>query len=252
VVRSLQSIAGRKILNAEFRKPRVLQGDPDSSAAVLRGRTIQTIERYGKFLVFRLSPGGFLLVHLGMTGKLLIDAPLTKHSHVIFTLDRGVLQYEDTRQFGRVEICEELPARITKLGPDALDVDLETFLLLLRQRKTRMKALLLNQEFLRGLGNIYADEALFRAGIHPLAKSLKRPRAEKLYTAIREVLSEAIAAKGSSISDYVDSEGKRGSFQDRHRVYQRTGQPCLICGKPIKRTLVAQRGTHFCPNCQKR
>jgi formamidopyrimidine-DNA glycosylase len=173
---------------------------------------------------------------------------------VIFTLDRGVLQYEDSRQFGRVEVCEELPKRVTKLGPDALDIDLATFVDRVRKRKTRMKALLLNQEFVRGLGNIYADEALFRAGIHPLAiaSRLKRPRIEKLYTVIREVLNEAIASKGSSISDYVDSDGNRGSFQDLHRVYQKTGKPCVICGKPIKRTLVAQRGTHFCATCQKR
>lgn len=253
VVRSLQSITGRRILNAEFRKPRILLGDADHNAEFLRGRKIQAIERYGKFLVFRLAPSGFLLVHLGMTGKLLLDAPLTKHSHVIFTLDQGVvLQYEDSRQFGRVECHEELPERVTKLGPDALTVDLETFIRLLKPRTTRMKALLLNQEFIRGLGNIYADEVLFRAGIHPLAKSLKRSRAEKLHAAIVEVLSEAIASKGSSISDYVDSEGNRGSFQDHHRVYQRTGEPCVVCGKPIKRILVAQRGTHFCPVCQKR
>jgi formamidopyrimidine-DNA glycosylase len=252
VVRSLQSLAGRKILNAEFRKPRILGGDADHYAAFLQGRTIQTIERYGKFLVFRLAPGGFLLVHLGMTGKLLVDAPITKHSHAIFTLNEGVLQYEDPRQFGRVECWEELPPRVTKLGPDALEIDLETFTQRLRQRTTRMKALLLDQEFIRGLGNIYADEALHRAGIHPLAKSLKKLRIGKLHAVIREVLNEAIASKGSSISDYVDSEGNRGSFQDHHRVYQRTGKPCVVCGTPIKRTLVAQRGTHFCPKCQRR
>jgi formamidopyrimidine-DNA glycosylase len=247
-------VAGRKILNAEFRKPRVLNSDADWSADFLRGRKIQAVERYGKFIVFRLAPSGFLIVHLGMTGKLLLDAPLTKHSHVIFTLDRGVLQYEDSRQFGRVEVSEELPARVVKLGPDALEVDLETFVVAVRKRKIRMKALLLNQQFVRGIGNIYADEALFRAGIHPLAlgTGLKRARVEKLHAAVREVLNEAIASKGSSISDYVDSEGNRGSFQEQHRVYQRTGLQCVVCGAAIKRTLVAQRGTHFCAACQKR
>jgi formamidopyrimidine-DNA glycosylase len=254
VVRSLQPIAGRRIVNAEFRKPRILIGNADQSADFLRGRKIQAVERYGKFIVFPLEPSGFLIVHLGMTGKLLVDAPLAKHSHAIFTLDQGVLQYQDSRQFGRVECCEKLPERVTKLGPDALAVDSETFVKLVRSRKTRMKALLMNQEFVRGLGNIYADEALFRAGIHPLASGarLKRERIEKLYRVIREVLQEAIASKGSSISDYVDSEGNRGSFQDHHRVYQRTGKPCVVCGAPIRRTLVAQRGTHFCKTCQKR
>jgi formamidopyrimidine-DNA glycosylase len=254
VVRSLQNLTGRTILNAEFRKPRVLLGDAERSAALLRLRSIAAIERWGKFIVFRLAPGGFLVVHLGMTGKLLLDAPLTKHSHAIFTLDRGLLQYEDFRQFGRVECSETLPDRLAKLGPDALEVERETFVKLVRRRKTRIKALLLNQALVRGLGNIYVDESLFRAGIHPLAAGsrLKRARLEKLYDAIREVLLEAIANKGSSISDYVDAEGIRGSFQDQHRVYQRTGEPCVVCGTPIRRILVAQRGTHFCPNCQKR
>ena len=254
MVRSLQAVAGRRIVNAEFRKPRILHGNAEESAEFLRGRKILAVERYGKFIVFRLAPSGFLIVHLGMTGKLLLDAPLAKHSHAIFTLDEGMLQYQDSRQFGRVECCETLPARVVKLGPDALAVDLETFVRLVRGRKTRMKSLLLNQEFIRGLGNIYVDEALFRAGIHPLASGarLRRPRVEKLYHVIREVLQEAIASKGSSISDYVDSEGNRGSFQDLHRVYQKTGEPCVNCGAPIRRTLVAQRGTHYCKNCQKR
>jgi formamidopyrimidine-DNA glycosylase len=253
-VRSLRGTAGRKILNAEFRKPRVLVGDPDRSAELLRGRTIAAVERHGKFIVFRLTPSGFLIVHLGMTGKLLLNAPIGKHSHAIFTLSQGVLQYEDARQFGRIECSENLPERVAKLGPDALAIDFEAFAALVRGRKTRMKPLLLNQVFLRGLGNIYVDEALFRAGIHPLAMGhrLKKERIRKLVDAIREVLAEAIANKGSSISDYVDAEGARGSFQDLHRVYQRTGKPCVVCGTPIKRILVAQRGTHFCPHCQRR
>lgn len=254
MVRSLKGVVGRKILNAEFRKPRVLLGDPDASAEFLRGKKVAAVERHGKFIVFRLDPAGFLLVHLGMTGKLLMDAPIAKHTHVIFTLSKGVLQYEDIRQFGRVEIGEFLPERASRLGPDALDIDFETFSALVRGRKTRIKPLLLNQVLLRGLGNIYVDEALFRAKIHPLAiaSRLRKERVRMLFDSIREVLLEAIASKGSSISDYVDSEGNRGSFQTRHRVYQRTGQPCLVCGTPIRRIVIAQRGTHFCPTCQKR
>ncbi len=253
VVRSLAGLAGRKILNVEFRQLRILRGDPDWSGAFLQNRTIVAVERYGKFIVFPLEPKGFLLVHLGMTGQLLMDAPLAKHTHTIFTLDEGVLQFRDSRQFGRVEVCEELPARVQKLGPDALHVDFETFAALLKVRKSRMKSLLLNQDFLRGLGNIYADEALFRAGIHPLAigSRLKKDRVRKLYDVIRAVLAEAIVSKGSSISDYVDSNGDKGSFQDLHRVYRRTDKPCVVCGTPIRRILVAQRGTHFCPKCQK-
>jgi formamidopyrimidine-DNA glycosylase len=254
VVRSLAPLAGRRILNAEFRQVRVLIGDPEESAAFLRGRLITSISRYGKFIVIHLEPAGFLIVHLGMTGKLLADVPPAKHTHAIFTMDQGTLLFEDSRQFGRIEYSVTLPERVQKLGPDALDIDFEAFSALLRKRKSRMKSLLLNQVFLRGLGNIYADEALFRAGIHPLAlgSRLKKERVLKLYDAIREVLLEAIESKGSSISDYVDSTGARGSFQEQHRVYQRGGEPCLACGQPIRRTLVAQRGTHFCPKCQKR
>ncbi len=254
VVRSLQSIPGRRILNAEFRKPRILVGDPDSSSEFLRGRTVAAVTRYGKFIVLHLAPSGFLIVHLGMTGKLLLDAPIGKHTHAIFTLSDGVLQYEDTRQFGRVQCAEVLPERVSKLGPDALAMDFDAFSKLVRSRKTRIKPLLLNQVFLRGLGNIYVDEALFRAGIHPLAigARLTQPRVRKLAGAIQDVLTEAIASKGSSISDYVDAGGARGSFQEQHRVYQRHGQPCVVCGAPIQRILVAQRGTHFCKICQKR
>ena len=124
----------------------------------------------------------------------------------------------------------------------------------MKRRNTRIKALLLNQDFLRGIGNIYADEALFRAGIHPLAMAsrIRGDRARRLHDAIVAVLSEAIEAGGSSISDYVDAEGRKGFFQFSHRVYQHTGEPCVTCGAKIRRVLVAQRSSHFCPKCQKR
>jgi formamidopyrimidine-DNA glycosylase len=143
---------------------------------------------------------------------------------------------------------------VAKLGPEPLLVAFDDFWEKLHARKTRIKALLLDQKFLGGVGNIYADESLFRAGIHPLALSPKigKLRARRLFDAVREVLSEAIERRGSSVSDYVDADGQMGSFQQSHRVYQRHGKPCLVCGRPIRRTLVAQRGTHFCANCQKR
>jgi formamidopyrimidine-DNA glycosylase len=249
VVRSLQSIRGRRILNTEVRQKRVVRGELEG----LVGRRIRAITRRGKFIVLELDRG-FLLVHLGMTGKLLVDGEMSKHTHVIITLDRGVLLYTDSRQFGRVEYSAELPDRVAKLGPEPLLVSFDEFVATLRARKAQMKALLLNQKFLAGIGNIYADEALFRAGIHPRTNSasISKPRARKLYDAIQEVLHAAIRAKGSSISDYVDSEGKRGSFQHEHLVYQKHGNPCAKCGSPIRRTLVSQRGTHFCSKCQKR
>ena len=255
VARSIAPIVGCRIMTAEFRCPRVLRGgDPDRMASRLAGRRISAIERYGKFLLISLEGGGYLMVHLGMTGKLLLGGEPGKHTHVILTLDRGVLLYDDSRQFGCVQLCEEFPERVRRLGPEPLEIAFDDFFAALKLRKTRMKALLLNQRFLRGLGNIYADEALFRAGIHPLAQAsrLTRERARCLYDAVRKVLREAIAAGGSSISDYVDAQGRRGFFQVQHRVYQRTDEPCVKCGTPIRRILVTQRSSHFCPNCQKR
>jgi formamidopyrimidine-DNA glycosylase len=255
VVRSIAPLVGRRILSAEFRCQRVLRGgDPDVMAANLARRRIKGVRRYGKFIVISIEGGSYLTVHLGMTGRLLLGGEPGKHTHAIFTLDRGVLLYDDSRQFGRLLVSETFPERVARLGPEPLEVPFADFAAGLKRRKTRIKALLLNQDFLRGIGNIYADEALFRAGIHPLAAAarLRGDRARKLHEGMQAVLTEAIAAGGSSISDYVDAEGRKGFFQVSHRVYQRTGEPCVTCGTPIRRILVAQRSSHFCPKCQKR
>jgi len=255
VTRSIAPLVGRRILSAEFRCLRVLRGgDPDQMARRVQGRKIAAIQRYGKFILVSLEGGGYLVIHLGMTGRLLLGGPPGKHTHAILTLDRGVLLYDDSRQFGCLQYSREFPERVAKLGPEPLEVTFETFAAALQRRKTRIKALLLNQSFLRGIGNIYADEALFRAGIHPqaMAARIRGVRARRLYDAMGAVLREAIAAGGSSISDYVDAEGRQGFFQFSHRVYQRTGEPCLTCRAPIRRILVAQRSSHFCPKCQKR
>jgi formamidopyrimidine-DNA glycosylase len=253
VVRTLRpAIVGRRILNAEFGKLRVLRGLPTDTAAALTGQRVLAVERYGKFIAIRLERG-YLVVHLGMTGKLLVDAVRTKWTHAIFTLDQGVMSFDDPRQFGRIEYGAELPARIAALGPEPLEVSLEDFARRLKERRSPVKAVLLNQAVVRGVGNIYADEALFRAGVHPgrVAASLRADRVKKIYLAMREVLTEAIASRGSSVSNYVDAEGRKGSFQLSHRVYQRTGEPCVTCGRPIRRMVLAQRGTHFCAKCQK-
>jgi formamidopyrimidine-DNA glycosylase len=253
VVRTLRpAIVGRRILNAEFRQARVLIGSAHATARALIGRRIKAIERYGKFIAIRLDRG-WLVVHLGMTGKLLVDAERTKWTHAIFTLDSGVLHYDDQRQFGRIEYGAELPGRVAALGPEPLEVSLEEFARRLKGRRSPIKAVLLNQAVVRGVGNIYADETLFRAGVHPkrLAGSLRRDRVAKIYEAMREVLQEAIDSRGSSVSNYVDAEGRKGSFQLSHRVYQRHGEPCVNCGAEIRRIIVAQRGTHLCPRCQR-
>jgi formamidopyrimidine-DNA glycosylase len=255
VVRSIAPLVGRRIVSAEFRCLRVLRGgNPDAMAARIQGRKIAGVKRYGKFIVMSLGGGGYLMVHLGMTGRLLLGGPAGKHTHAVLTLDRGVLLYDDSRQFGCIELSEDFPSRVARLGPEPLEVAFDDFAAALKRRKTRIKALLLNQTFVRGMGNIYADEALFRAGIHPQATAsrIRAGRARKLYDAMVAVLTEAIAAGGSSISDYVDAEGRKGFFQFSHRVYQRTGEPCLTCNTPIRRVIVTQRSSHFCPKCQKR
>jgi formamidopyrimidine-DNA glycosylase len=253
VVRTLRpAIVGRRILNAELTGLRVLIGSARETAAALAGRKILAVERHGKFIAIRLDRG-YLVVHLGMTGRLLIDGELSKWTHAVFTLDRGSLLYEDPRQFGRIEYGDELPARVAALGPEPLEVTLEEFARRLKQRKSPIKAVLLNQAVVRGVGNIYADEALFRAGVHPkrVASSLRKDRVERVFNAMREVLVEAIESRGSSVSSYVDADGNRGGFQTSHRVYQRTGEPCVNCAAPIRRIVVGQRSTHYCAKCQK-
>jgi formamidopyrimidine-DNA glycosylase len=255
VARSIAPLIGRRIVSAEFRNLRILRGgDPDQMASRLHGQRIAAIKRYGKYILISLDKHGYLIVHLGMTGRLLLGGAPEKHTHAIFTFDRGVLLYDDSRQFGRILYSEVFPERIAKLGPEPLEVPFSDFAAALKRRKTRIKALLLNQDFLRGMGNIYADEALFRAGIHPMAIAarLRGDRPRRLYDSMIAVLQEAIAAGGSSISDYVDAEGREGFFQMSHRVYQRTGEPCVSCGAGIRRILVVQRSSHFCPHCQKR
>ena len=251
-------LAGRRIVQARFDSPFVTPGSRTRLAARLAGRSIESVTRRGKFIQVALDQG-MLTIHLGMTGSLRVaasaDAPALTgaHTHGVFTLDEGVLLYNDPRQFGRIEWSAGVPPRVARLGPEPLEISLEEFRKRLK-RRARVKALLLNQAFLAGLGNIYADESLFAAGIHPLAIAarLTSTRAARLHAAIQETLRAAIACGGSSISDYVDANGERGWFQVEHRAYGREGQPCAVCGGPIKKILVAQRGTHFCPRCQRR
>lgn len=218
----------------------------------LQNRRILTLTRAGKFLLFTLDHG-FLAIHLRMTGKLLWNAPHGPYTRAIFTLDNGTLTFEDVRRFGRITWSAELPANVAALAPDPFQLTPPAFAAVLQSRRTALKPLLLNQHFLAGLGNIYVDEALHRARLHPLtpANTINPARARRLHAAILETLTEAIAAGGSSISDYVDAQGRAGTFQLLHRVYARAGLPCPTCSTPIIRITVAQRGTHLCPRCQR-
>jgi formamidopyrimidine-DNA glycosylase len=195
------------------------------------------------------------IVHLGMTGRLQVcdsNEEVAKHTHAIAKLASGrELRFVDPRRFGRLSVATS--AKFDATGIEPLEIDSDNFIELFRGRKTPIKSALLNQKLLRGVGNIYADESLFRAGIRPRrrAVSIKRDQLAKLSHELKEVLKEAIALGGSSVSDYVDADGKEGFFQLEHRVYGREAEPCLVCKTPIKRVVIAGRSSHYCPKCQK-
>jgi formamidopyrimidine-DNA glycosylase len=195
------------------------------------------------------------IVHLGMTGRLQVceaHEEVAKHTHAIARLASGrELRFVDPRRFGRLSVATSAEFKATGIEP--LEIEADRFVKLFRSRKTPIKSALLNQKLLRGVGNIYADESLFRAGIRPRrrASSIKRDQLVQLSNEVKEVLKEAIALGGSSVSDYVNAEGKEGFFQLQHRVYGREAEPCLVCKAPIKRLVIAGRSSHYCPKCQK-
>lgn len=203
----------------------------------------------------RPTQAGQWIVHLGMTGRLQVCEPQTeiaRHTHAILKLSSGrELRFVDPRRFGRLSVASS--AEFDATGVEPLEVDLERFVKLFRGRKTPIKSALLNQKLLRGVGNIYADESLFRAGIRPTrrAAAVTREQFRKLHLSVQEVLKEAIALGGSSVSDYVNADGEEGFFQLQHRVYGREGERCLVCKTSVKRVVIAGRSSHYCPKCQK-
>lgn len=250
IVRELRpKITGRHIVSAEILHPRIARFCREDMVSVTAGRRIEEVLRHGKFILIRLDQG-WITIHLGMTGKILFDTERGAHTRAVFVLDDAVMLYDDPRMFGSIEWGAE-PARTSRLGPDAFaSGDLPPELL---KRRTPIKAALLNQSVFSGIGNIYADEALFRAGIHPKRRAdrLSPARAARLVEIIREVMTEAVEHRGSSVSDYVDTTGRRGMFQQRHQVYGREGLPCPRCGSPIRKIVTAGRGTHYCSRCQR-
>jgi formamidopyrimidine-DNA glycosylase len=247
-------------------KPQTFKSPPDEIVEALTGSRIDRVHRVGKTIVVDLiraaghgkQPAQFL-VHLGMTGRLLVstpDTPIPLHTHAVLTLSGGKeLRFVDARRFGRLSVVAAADHETKYEGPgsEPLTIGLDEFFALFRGRKTPIKAALLNQSLLHGVGNIYADEALFHAGIRPSRHAGRLTHAEltRLRGALVKVLTEAIQLGGSSVSDYVDADGVAGFFQLHHHVYSRTGQPCRVCGKPIKRIVIGGRSTHFCTTCQK-
>ncbi len=264
-------------------KPEILKSPAPEIAATLENTRILAVRRIGKHIVFDLerndkntdharsrakcrkskaSPAqasqpthSQFIVHLGMTGHLQVCDPqseIAKHTHAIAKLASGrELRFVDPRRFGRLSVA--VSGDFAAAGIEPLEAQLDQFIPLFRGRKTPIKSALLNQKLLRGVGNIYADESLFRAGIRPRrrASAINRDQFATLLTAIQEVLREAISLGGSSISDYVNSDGEEGFFQLQHRVYGRETEPCLVCKTPIKRIVIAGRSSHYCPKCQK-
>jgi len=226
----------------------------------LKGVKIQSLDRRGKHILVNLTNNQTMIVHLKMTGKLIyIDnaTEIAKHTHFIMIFDSGELHFNDIRRFGFIDFVnsdklDKIPY-LSGLGPDALDISTPEFISKLRSRNKPIKSALMDQNIIAGLGNIYADESLFSAGIRPsrIASSLSRKRLEKLYQSMREILRIAIQARGSSVSDYVDGSGIPGTFQNQHKVYGRTGLPCVKCGAAIKRQVLAGRSSHYCSRCQR-
>jgi formamidopyrimidine-DNA glycosylase len=268
VARGLQrEVAGRTILSIMLGKTDFID-DPAELGRQLPGRKIVAVERYGKFMLLRLgaSPDtapenaeAALLVHLGMTGMLRpqpANEPPQKHTHVVMQLDDGrELRYVDPRRFGRMAYLsgEVLRSELLKFGLDPLEAGLAEFTHKIRERRARIKALLLDQSVLRGVGNIYADESLWKAKIHPahLGARLTTEQVKRLYGVLQRILQRAIELRGSSISDFLDAEGVPGEYQQHHRVYGREGQACSRCKTLIRRVMVAGRSSYFCPRCQK-
>lgn len=230
--------------------------------AHLIGQRVTAIHRRGKHIRVELSGGGCLLVHLGMTGQFTVvpkAAPSEPHTHFVFELDDGhQLRYRDARRFGSVELhrssAETATALDAVLGWEPDRIDAEAFTHGLRASKRVLKAILLDQSFVAGVGNIYADECLFHAELHPETRGHKvpLPACDRLRIAIQEVIAQAIESRGSTIRDYVGGSGLRGGYQDRFAVYGRTGEPCPTCGTAIKLVRVAGRSSHFCPMCQRK
>lgn len=253
VVRSIAPlVTGQRIKRAQLFSKLVTRGGLDETARGLEGNVIRAVRRRGKQIFLEMDRG-VLYVHLGMTGRLLWNGAPGKYTRAELKFDSGTLLYDDMRQFGRVEFFEALPMILERVGPDALGVSFDEFETRLRRRSGPIKGALLHQSFVAGVGNIYADEALFAARIHPraVANRLSKQRARQLYDCLLEVLQLAIEHRGSSISDYVDGAGERGNFQNKHKVYGRAGEACPRCGATIRRIVIAQRGTHYCPRCQR-
>jgi formamidopyrimidine-DNA glycosylase len=259
-VRALRRpLVGGVIIGVRNDWPRHIVVPPlDELRGRIAGRRIETIDRRGKYLVFSLSDDETLIIHLKMSGHLSVvpgNTPADPYVHTVFMLDDGrELRFRDTRKFGRVYLVHDPAEVLGPLGPEPLDpaFTIEALADRLAGRKRVLKPLLLDQTFIAGIGNIYADEALFAAGIRPtrISNSLTGTEIAALHAAIRRVLEMGIAREGASISTYVKADGEMGDMQNAVAVFRRTGQSCYRCGGPVERMVLGGRSTHYCPHCQ--
>ncbi len=264
-VRDLEPVLrGRRITVASVTWPRTIATPTaEQFEETIPGAAFDSFQRRGKYMLFGLDDGRTLVVHLRMTGRLTIvqgDEEAGKHVHVVLHLDNGQkIHFQDTRKFGRIWLTDDLPSVIGDLGPEPLSDAFTAQYLAekLENRKASIKSLILDQSIIAGIGNIYADESLFEARIHPVRPggTLSMAEIERLHAAIVQLLAQAIELQGSTLGtstlqNYSRPGGQSGSFQESFRVFRRTGEPCPLCGTPIERIVVGQRGTHFCPRCQ--
>lgn len=259
IVRDLKErVIGARIQGVRISNGSVWRNGQPSPRSLIR-RKIQNIERMGKNILVHLSNNRTLVIHLKMTGRLTFEGsrtPLAKHTHFAVRLDNGELHYNDIRRFGYLDLVESSKLDkidyLAHLGPDPLLISENEFIGIIRSRSRIIKSLLLDQKVISGLGNIYTDETLFRAGIHPrrISSGLSRKRVGRLHQAIVDILKAAIEGRGSSVGDYVDGSGLPGFYQERHLVYGREGQPCFQCSRHIKREIIGSRSAHFCTRCQ--
>src|SRR5579859_375000 len=270
VLRGLKKrVIGRRLGAAQVSHPQIITGSPDQFVREVSGRQILSARRKGKAIALELGPEiaqgnagqRYLLVRLGMTGQFTVNAsaePVAPHTHVRLALEDGgeELRYVDARRFGRLRCItrHELDAVFGGLGPDAREINDEQFQKALRGRRGPLKSWLMNQQMLAGIGNIYADESLYLARLHPLTQAGRiSPRdAHRLLREVKRVLERAVALQGTSFRDYIDIEGRPGNFLPQLRVYQRTGEACRRCRQPIERVVISGRSSHFCPKCQPR
>lgn len=267
VIKGLRPLVRDRIITGvEIREDNMVaypENDISTFKENLIGSKIETVNRRGKYIIFVLDSDQNMIIHLRMTGKLLVkevEEFRDKHTHVIFKLNDGQeIRFNNVRKFGRIYLIDkdhpEQAGSLAELGPEPLSskLSLADFKKLFKNRRAIIKSLLLNQHFIAGIGNIYADEILFRAGIKPdrKADTLNSEEKEKIYHSMREILKKGIIYGGTSFSDYVNAFGEKGSFQEELRVHQRQGKKCPSCESKVKKIKIAGRSTYFCPQCQK-